>query len=244
MFWKKSIPGKSYFKRGDLNVEIRQKQIRNLYLRVYPDEGRVVLSAPVGIGMAEMESFIQKKTEWIQKHLSQKTRRVSINSLRADDGEMVPLWGECKRIQYVRGKKSRMAAEPAGDELAICLRKKDGQAAAHRLLQEFYRKEMKKKIPDYITTYESKMGIRVREFGVKKMKTRWGSCNTRDRRIWLNLELALYPPSVLEFVVVHEMVHLLERLHNRRFYHFMDQFLPNWRNREQILLSERTNYCK
>lgn len=79
------------------------------------------------------------------------------------------------------------------------------------------------------------MGVEVSEFGIKKMKTRWGTCNIRDRRIWLNLHLAKEKPEVIEMVVVHEMVHLLERLHNKRFYDFMDQFLPNWKERSKEL---------
>lgn len=234
MFWKRKIHEKSYISRGDLNVEVRHKQIRNFYLRVYPDEGRVVLSAPVGACRAEMEAFVGEKTGWIQKNLLKKTGRQSIDTLHAADGEIVPVWGERARIHY-NSSRSRVANRTTGDTLVLELRNGDGQAEAHRLLKEFYRAEMKKKVPGYISAYEDEMGVCVINFGVKKMKTRWGSCNTRERRIWLNLELALYPPSILEFVVVHEMVHLLERLHNRRFYRFMDQFLPDWRVREEIL---------
>lgn len=234
MFWKKKIPGKSYIRRGDLNVEVIQKQIRNFYLRVYPDEGRVVLSAPVRADRAQMEAFVREKAGWIQKNLLKKSGRISIDTLRAADGETVPLWGEQIKIHYKRSR-SRMANRITGEKLELGLRNGDGEAEAHRLLKEFYREEMKRKIPQLVSTYEGRMGVCVGEFGVKKMKTRWGSCNTRDRRIWLNLELALYPPSVLEFVIVHEMVHLLERLHNKRFYRFMDRFLPDWRIREDLL---------
>ncbi|MEX0608622.1 MAG: SprT-like domain-containing protein [Balneolaceae bacterium] len=97
------------------------------------------------------------------------------------------------------------------------------------VLEEWYRAEIKKEISKLISKWEDPMGVSVKEFGVKRMKTRWGTCNIRDRRIWLNLELAKKSPDCLEYVVVHEMVHLLERLHNKRFHNFMDQFFPEWR---------------
>ncbi|PWN06777.1 M48 family metallopeptidase [Rhodohalobacter mucosus] len=234
MFWKKKKSRITRISCGDLDVEVRQKQIRNFYLRVYPDEGNVVLSAPIGAALAEMEAFIENKREWISRHLSQKKRRQTIDTLRAREGETVPVWGVQNRVRYKR-TKPRSANVYADETLMLGLLKGDGEAEVHRLLCEFYRKEMKQKIPEIISVYEQRMGVRVNEFGVKKMKTRWGSCNTRANRIWLNLELALYSPSVLEFVVVHEMVHLLERLHNRRFYRFMDHYLPDWRKQDGLL---------
>ncbi len=98
-----------------------------------------------------------------------------------------------------------------------------------QILNDWYRRYMKEIIPDLIQKWEPTIGVRVNDWGVKKMKTRWGSCNIRDRRIWLNLDLAKKPPHCLEYVLVHEMVHLLERHHNDRFKSFMDQFLPQWR---------------
>jgi predicted metal-dependent hydrolase len=88
---------------------------------------------------------------------------------------------------------------------------------------------MKSLVPDLITRWQPVIGVRVADWGIKKMKTRWGSCNVRDQRVWLNLELAKKPPHCLEYVLVHEMVHLLERHHNERFKALMDQFMPQWR---------------
>jgi predicted metal-dependent hydrolase len=105
------------------------------------------------------------------------------------------------------------------------------------LLDEWYRRQLRDRIPMLITAWEPVMGVSVAEWGVKRMRTRWGSCNPRARRIWLSLELARRPIACLEYVVVHEMVHLLERGHNRRFYAFMDQFLPDWRSARAELRS-------
>ena len=98
-----------------------------------------------------------------------------------------------------------------------------------RAMTEWYRRELKKLIPTIIAKWEPIIGVEVNEFGVKKMKTRWGSCNPKAKRIWLNLELVKKSPTCIEYVVVHEMTHLLERKHNERFIAYMDKFLPNWR---------------
>lgn len=99
-------------------------------------------------------------------------------------------------------------------------------------MREWYRELLKNQIPGLISNWERELGVTVREWGVKKMKTRWGTCNTKARRIWLNLELAKRPEGLLDYVVLHEMVHLKERLHNDRFRSFLDKHMPDWRNRE------------
>jgi len=97
------------------------------------------------------------------------------------------------------------------------------------VMDGWYRQQLKEAIPALIEKYEAKMGVEVAEFGIKKMRTRWGTCNINARRIWINLELAKKPPECLEYIVVHEMVHLLERKHNDRYRSFMDLYLPRWR---------------
>ena len=104
-----------------------------------------------------------------------------------------------------------------------------------RVLLEWYRRELKRHIPALIAKWEPVIGEPVAEWGVKRMKTKWGSCNPEQRRIWLNLELAKKPPECLEYVLVHEMVHLLERHHNNAFRAYMDKFLPQWRSYRQLL---------
>ena len=99
-----------------------------------------------------------------------------------------------------------------------------------KLLREWYRKELKALIPEYIQKWEKIIGVKVEDWGVKLMKTRWGTCNVRDKRIWINLELAKKNSRCLDYIIVHEMVHLLERKHNEQFKAYMDRFLPNWKS--------------
>lgn len=104
-----------------------------------------------------------------------------------------------------------------------------------RLLNEWYRTQLKKRIPALLEKWETKIGVQSNAWGVKKMKTKWGSCNTSARRVWLNLDLACKPPECLEYIVVHELIHLLERTHNERFRVYMGEFMPNWRLHRETL---------
>ncbi len=103
------------------------------------------------------------------------------------------------------------------------------------LLEDWYRRQLKKVIPDFISRWEPVLGVHVKEWRVRKMKTRWGSCNIQAQRIWLNLELAKKPLKCLEYIIVHEMNHLLERYHNTRFYRLMDSWMPDWRDYKELL---------
>ena len=118
-----------------------------------------------------------------------------------------------------------------GDDQTLDLYVREGSDRARRecVLLEWYRGQLKAQIPPIIAQWEPVLGVQVSAWGVKRMRTRWGSCNIKARRIWLNLELAKRPISSLEYVIVHEMVHFLERLHNDRFFGYMDRFMPGWR---------------
>jgi predicted metal-dependent hydrolase len=115
------------------------------------------------------------------------------------------------------------------DVITLYVKKLSNFKQRQKLFDDFYRANLKKIIPPLIEKYEKKMDVKVKEFGIKKMKTRWGTCNTRDRRIWLNLELAKKPPQYLESIVVHEMVHFFEHRHNKNFFALMDKFMPDWK---------------
>ncbi len=121
------------------------------------------------------------------------------------------------------------------DMLEMRVRSGTDRGKRLRILEEWYRYQLKQQVPELITRWEKVIGVPVKEWGIKKMKTRWGTCNIKAGRIWLNLELAKKPQKCLEYIVVHEMTHLLERYHNARFYRFMDSWMPDWRDYRDIL---------
>ncbi|MEQ8523707.1 SprT family zinc-dependent metalloprotease [Gracilimonas sp.] len=222
------IYSESEFQVSGLKIDVIRKNVKNLNLRVYPAEHRVRISVPRRIPDSEVARFIEDKLPWIRKHLANYRKRPKSEPKKFITGESHSVWGQKLELVVVeKNKPPRVFVDD--DKLNLYIRPGTDQKKRASVLKEWYRDELKQRIPELIGKWEPQMGVKVEEFGVKQMKTRWGTCNIRARRIWLNLELAKKRPELLEYVVVHEMVHLLERLHNKRFYGFMSRFLPNWK---------------
>ncbi len=234
------MPPKHIIQLDDIEIEVTPKRVKNLNIRIYPSAGRVAMSIPKRTDLEAAVDFARKKYPWIKKHLKkgavQKTKRN--RKLAYLDGEIHPVWGN-EAVLAVNEVNRRPAVQYKGDQLSLMVRPESPTEKRESVLNEWYRAELKREIPKLIEKWEDPMGVNVNEFGVKRMKTRWGTCNTRAKRIWLSLELAKKDPKCLEYVVVHEMVHLHERLHNKRFYRLIDQFLPDWRERDLLLKGEK-----
>jgi len=219
---------------GDIPVEITRKDIRTLRLSVHAPDGRVTVSAPVAMTEQSINTYLLARLVWIRKHRQRLAIREHAPTHRYTEGESHLFGGQRYALKIVE------RPVPARVELGhdvLLLQVRPGTSAERRrsILDAWYRRQLKVAVPGLIAGYQPRMGVRVQEFGVKRMKTRWGTCNPRARRIWLNLELAKAPPACLEYIVVHEMVHLLEPSHNARFHALMDRFLPEWRLRKALL---------
>jgi hypothetical protein len=217
-----------YFKLNNMDVEVVQKNIKNVHLSVYPPKGRIKVSAPEAMSVETIRVFVISKLGWIQKQQKK---------IRAQDRE-APREYINRESHYFYGKRYllKIIEHPAPPRVeiqhqTIALYIRPGASVKKRqtILHEWYRQQLKNAIPGIILKYEKLMTVEVHEFGVKRMKTRWGTCNTVANRIWLNLELAKKPVECLEYVVVHEMAHLIERSHNSRFVALMDKYIPKWR---------------
>ncbi len=223
---------KQLIKICGIEVTVNYKKIRNLHLRICVPHGEVMASAPMRYSLKQVEEFILKKIEWIKKSQAQilKLRdegKIKMPAKLVSDEEHY-LFGKAYLLQVLKNSRNnRVIVKDNIIELQV--RGQSNFTQRQKILDDFYRQQLRQIIPQMITKYEKEMGVVVAEFGIKKMKTRWGTCNIRDKRIWLNLELAKKSPQFLESIVVHEMVHLLEASHNKRFYALMDQFMPQWR---------------
>ncbi|MBD3617746.1 MAG: M48 family metallopeptidase [Gracilimonas sp.] len=219
----------SHLHISGLQVEVLRKNVKNLNLRVYPAEQQIRISVPRRIPEKKVIQFIHHKLPWIKKHLSNYQNKTAREPLRYISGEKHLFRGKEYSLKVIERNKPPNVS--VIDDEVLILQVRPGSTASKKasVLNEWYRTALKTEIPELIEKWETPMGVSVKEFGVKLMKTRWGTCNIRAQRIWLNLELAKKRPELLEYVVIHEMVHLLERLHNKRFYYFMSRFLPNWK---------------
>jgi predicted metal-dependent hydrolase len=212
---------------GELSVAITYKPIKNVHLTVHPPEGEVRVSAPLTMNPETIRVFVISKLGWIKRQ-----RRKILAQEREAPREYINreshfFRGQLYLLEVIEhGAPPRINLTPQTLELYV--RPHTSQEKRHHLISEWYRQQLKLTISTLIAKYEPLMGVEVQEFGVKRMKTRWGTCNPTAQRIWLNLELAKKPLACLEYVVVHEMTHLLEPTHNNRFWSLLDTFYPQW----------------
>lgn len=211
-------------------LDLVYKKIRHIYFRVDPRCKTVRISLPRGIGRPGLKAAVAAKTGWLLRQMNapEQRFRASPEFLTTD-------------TTWLRGRAFALAAAenpgPAGvvlreDPAGIVVRTRPGTTGEKQreVLDRWYREQLRADVRGLLEVWEPRMGVRAADFGIRKMKTRWGSCNVRARRIWVNLALIRLDPTFLEYVVVHELAHLLESGHNRRFYGFMDCFLPGWKS--------------
>lgn len=217
-----------------LEITLIRKNIKNLNLSVHPPDGRVRVSAPRRTSEATIRQVIQARMEWIRRQQARFAGLAGQSIPQFTSGEDVDFLGKTYLLNVIT---STSRPKVSLSDRQINLQVPASYTAAQRMktLENWYRAQLKLLIPQHIARWEPVLDVKVAEWGVKRMKTKWGTCNIRARRIWLNLELVKLPPEYLEYVVVHEMTHLLERLHSPRFKSLLDQFLPGWRRLRQGL---------
>ena len=219
---------------GDIAVDVVRKEIKNVHLSVHPPSGKVRIAAPSRLTLDTIRVFAISKLPWIrqqQRKLQEQERETPREYL---DRESHYLWGRRYLLSVIESD------QPASVELShsrIVLRVRPGTGHAKRqiILEEWYREQIKQAVPPLFAKWERVMGVKVERFFVQRMKTKWGSCNVRARNVRLNTDLAKKPRECLEYVVVHELVHLLEPTHNPRFITLLDQFMPKWQSCRQML---------
>lgn len=220
---------KSLHITSNISVDVVRKDIKNMHLAVYPPTGRVRIAAPLNVNDEAVRLFAISKIAWIRKH-----QRNFIAQDRQSPREY-----KQRESHYFQGKRYLLRITeleaPARVELKtktyidLFVRPNSTTEQKHTTLNEWYRAELKKLIPELLEKWEKNIDVKVSTWQVKQMKTKWGTCNIEEKRIWVNLELAKKPIHCLEYIIVHEMLHLLERHHNERFMALMDKYVPQWK---------------
>jgi hypothetical protein len=218
-----------------LSVEVVRKDIKNLHLGVYPPYGRVRVAAPLVVSDEAVRLAVIGKLGWIRKQKAKFAEQP-----RQSQREMVN--GES---HYFQGRRYRLRVHEQDGPPKVSLRGiasidlfvRPGTSVTQReiVLQRWYRGQLKALIPPLLEKWQPMLGVQIADWGIKKMKTKWGSCNSAAQRVWFNLELAKKPIPCLEYIVVHELVHLLERNHTERFTTLMETHIPKWRQYREIL---------
>ena len=213
---------------GDIVVNVMHKNIKNIHLSVYPPNGNVRISAPLRMNLDTIRVFAISKLDWIKKHQQKIRSQVRETPREYLDRESHYLWGKRYLLDLVE-LDTLPHLELCHDRLILQVRPGTNIIKKQDIVNEFYRQQLEAAISPLIDKWERLMGVSVSSFSIRKMKTKWGSCTPSLRTIRFNLELAKKPAECLEYVVVHEMVHLLEPSHNKLFIAFMDSFMPKWR---------------
>ncbi len=220
---------------ADICVEVIKKDIKNIHLAVYPPNGRVRLAAPEDVNDETLRLYTISKLAWIkrqQRKFAKQDRQPVRNYVQRESHYFM---GKRYLLKIVEEDKPQHVILKGKSYLELHVRPGASPLQRKNILLQWYRSELKKIIPAIIDKWERKIGVHVEEWGVKQMKTKWGTCNIDKKKIWFNLELAKKPVQCLEYIVVHEMVHLLERKHNDIFLMYMNKYLPNWQHLKEQL---------
>ncbi|GAB4391282.1 MAG: SprT family zinc-dependent metalloprotease [Gammaproteobacteria bacterium] len=220
-----------------LSIQVVKKTVKNLYFSVNPPDGWVRVTAPKRIHPKAIELAIISKLEWIKKQQKKFSTQALITPTELIPGELHYFLGRkyMLDIEYALGS-SRVELR-SNQTICLLIKYNTSYQTKTELLEQWYRKQLYQTVAQLIQKWEGITGLKVAQYGIKRMKTRWGSCNISAKRIWLNLELIKKPLHCIEYVVVHEIVHFLERTHGPRFISYMDHFLPQWRDYKQELNS-------
>jgi predicted metal-dependent hydrolase len=210
-------------------VEVVRKDIKNLHLGVYPPLGRVRVAVPLLISDDAVRLAVIDKLGWIKRQKAKFAQQPRQSQREMVNGESHYFLGTRYRLRV--HELAAPAKVTVRGMASLDLFVRPGATAAQRedVLLHWYREQLKALVPTLLEKWQPVIGVQASHWGIKKMKTKWGSCNPSAQRIWLNLELAKKPLLCLEYIVVHELVHLLERRHSERFTALMDSFLPHWR---------------
>lgn len=218
-----------------INVQVVRKPIKNLHIGVYPPDGRVRVAAPNHVTDDNVRLAVISKLSWIKKQQTHFQAQPRQSQREMVTGESHYFWGRRYRLEVMERYGRHEVVIKNNHKLILYVTPNTTRANRELALNAWYRAALKARVADLIAKWEPIIGVKVNEWGIKKMKTKWGSCNIGDGRVWLNLELANKPAECLEYILVHEMVHLLERHHNDQFRAYMDKFMPQWRWHRDVL---------
>ena len=224
-----------------IEIDVQKKNIKNLHLAVVPPDGRVRVSAPMHISDESIAMFVRTKLSWIKKQQEKFEKQPRQCEREYVSGETFYVFGQqyFLRVEYSY-KGNSLVLE--GNEAILTVRKESTSKQREAFVNEWYRSLLKDKIEIYLPKWEKITGLYCDSWQTKYMTTRWGTCNTNTRKIWLNLQLAKKPIDCLEYVILHELAHLKVHNHSKDFVAIMDQYMPYWRETKKMLNDSKLDY--
>lgn len=220
---------------GGIPVKVIKKtSLKNWYLRIFPPVGNVSISVPSSVSDDSIRIYLLKKLPEIKKAKERFILQERQSKREYVSGETYYLWGKTYKLQIVyEGRKASIRKTQAN--LVLTIPEGSTEEYKEKIIIEWYRRELKRVLPKVVSQCERRVGIKAEEYCVKNMRTLWGSCNRLNRRIWINLQLVKKPIACLEYVVTHELVHLLEKNHTPLFFSLVEKYCPYWKNAKRVL---------
>lgn len=229
------------FQLGDITIEVIQKGIKNVHLSVNPPHGHVRISAPESMSPDAIRAFAIGKLGWIKSERKKYLEQEREPAREFLDRESHYVWGKRYLLEVIEVDEAP-SVELKHSQLVLKVRNRSDRNKMKTVLDEWYREQIRAAVPELVAKYSSRLQVSVDRLFVQEMKTQWGSCNHAENSIRLNTDLARRSPEYLEYVVLHELAHLLEPTHNSRFTAIMDTQMPNWRqyrdglNRQPLMM--------
>ena len=214
---------------ADILAEVEWKDIKNIHLTIYPPDARVHISAPMNMTEESIRLFLITKLPWIKQRVSQVLEQNRQSPRTYVSGENHYFKGRRYRLKVVNHTAAAKVELQGNEFIVMYVREKATEARRAEVLKEWYRAEFKAILPSLVTKWEAILGVKANKWDVKQMKTLWGSCNHRTRNIIFNLELIKKPLHCIEYIVVHELLHIKVRLHNEEYTALLNRHFPNWK---------------
>lgn len=218
-------------------IEVVRKRIKHLHIGVYPPAGRVRVAAPLAVSDSAIRLAVISKLGWVRRHRERFAAQPRQSPRQMVSGESHYYLGRRYRLRVIENCRGGQVVLRQTGVMELHVPPPAGVEYRTRVLHDWYRRRLRERVPPLLAKWENKLDVQVSQVGIKRMKTRWGSCNREVRRVWLNLELAKKPVQCLEYILVHEMAHLLERWHGDRFVAILDKHMPRWRQHRDELNS-------
>ncbi|MGB1249326.1 MAG: M48 family metallopeptidase [Candidatus Promineifilaceae bacterium] len=222
---------------GGIDVRVTRKGIKNLHIAVHPPDGQVRVAAPDRMTDDNIRLAVVNKLRWIRKQQATFAAQVRQSQREMVTGESHYVFGRRYRLEVVEQWGKHSVQIKNNEWLLLTINPNTTRVNREKVLTEWYRAELKRRVPPLLEKWQPRVGREVSGWRVRRMKLHWGSCNIEARRILLNLELAKKTPTCLEYILVHELVHLLERKHNDQFRAHMDRLMPQWAHHRKTLNS-------
>ena len=213
-----------------------------MHLYVKPPNGNVTVSAPLAMSDEAIERFVRTRISWIKKQINKFNTQLRQSEREYVSGETLYVWGKQYYLQIDYGNKNSVVL--SGNKAVLTVRKQSTTRQRENLIREWYREQLKTEIKHLLPKWEKITGLKCASWQTKYMTTRWGTCNVKMEKIWLNLQLAKKTPECLEYVILHELVHLIEKHHNERFISLMENYMPMWREVRLTLNGQTLDYME